>query len=164
MLSIRVTDNAQIESVHGEKIIFEEANRKGNIVKKFKLNGNDVSFFDEVLNVKMIPKQSQEEINSHPICVVETEGPSIVFQSIASHVKFIRINDDGFFELVDFCDLSPNDDEILMYDELTEDYVLIPVSDVYIVNEIDPEDNPLSNYVLLSENGGIVINGIMVIS
>lgn len=165
MVSIRLTDNAEIQAEGLRNILtFDNSTRRGNIVKKFKIvNGNTIEFFDEELEAKMIPKQNQPEVNGQPLCVVETKLGSIIFQNIGHYPKFLVMNDDGFFTQTDFFDLNDGDDEILCYDDITDDYVISEVTNVYLINNIDHEKQPLSNYALLSETGGIIVNNIMVI-
>ena len=45
---------------NGKEISFLNSNRKGNVVKKFKLNANSVEFFDDELLNKMIPKKDSQ--------------------------------------------------------------------------------------------------------
>lgn len=184
MLFIRISDYVDIYTFK-KPFKFLNNKRKGNIVKKFiidKTIEDQIKFFEDDLQSKMIPKKSINILKSHPIkTLVLCDGKSISFQDIDCKVRFLIINDAGEIEQVTFDELAV-DDSIICYDDEGNEWYLNDIdltSIVYMSDEYeekindedisDEEDDDffddveLSNYIICSDNGGIIINGIMVI-
>ncbi len=181
MLFIRISDYADIYTFN-KPFKFLNNKRKGNIVKKFiidKTIQGKIKIFEDELQSKMIPKKSINILKGHPIkTLVLCDGKTISFQDIDCKVRFIIVNDEGEFEQVMFDELAV-DDSILCYDEEDNDWYLNDIdltSVVYMSDEYEDcfdeddkddddyfDDVTLSNYIICSDNGGIIINGIMVI-
>lgn len=168
MLFIRTNDSAKIQGESGE-ICFLEQNRKGNIVKKFSIANTELKYSFEVLETKMIPKKSISILDYHPIKLIMTSNQNIlVFQDMDCKVKFLTLNE-GNIVTKTFEELSSNEDSILCYDG--EDWYLddIELLSVCYLSEIEEynseefKDIELSNYILYSENDGIIINNIFII-
>lgn len=173
MLFIRTNDSAKIKSESGF-VSFENQKRKGNIVKKFSLDklkeaSDEINYINEKLDTKMIPKNSLNIINHHPIKLILTSNQNIlVFQDIDCKANFLTIKD-GDVQLKKFEDLNSNDDSVLCYDENADDWYiddieLLSISYLNDLNNYDEEfkDIELSKYILFSEYG-IIINNIFVI-
>lgn len=173
MLFLRTNDSAKIKNESGF-ISFENQKRKGNIVKKFSLEkpkgiNDEIYYLYQELQTKMIPKNSLNIINNHPIKLILTSNQNIlVFQDIDCKAKFLTIKDENV-QMKIFEDLNSNDDNILCYDETIDDWYLddielLSISYLNELNNYDEEfkDIKLSKYILYSEYG-LIINNIFVI-
>jgi hypothetical protein len=186
MLFIRINDNAEIAG-ENEIINFTKEKRKGNIVKKFILNkkhedtDDALEYFYEELITKMIPKKSMSLLENHPIKILTTSNENIiVFQDLDCKISFLTIdNFSGKIVPINFDDIIAQEDSILCYDG--EDWYLDDVDSTFIFyydGEFDDceledieseleadefENMDLSNYIINSENGGIIINNIYIL-
>ena len=174
MLFLRTNDSVEIATNDGQ-ITFNTHNRKGNEIIKFKLDNGIISYFNELLITKMIPKKSINMLKYHPIKMILTDNQNVLaFQDLDCKVKFLVIDDTGKITQKEFDNLT-QDDSILCYDG--EDWYIDDVESISVIyydedkevidEELDEddkfEDMELSNYIISSENGGIVINNIFVI-
>ena len=186
MLFIRTTDSSEITTSNGI-ISFDKNKRKGNVVKKFRLNKEQtsqedaVTFFDEELLIKMIPKNSQDLLKKHPMKLIETSNNNVlIFQDLDCHAKFLVVdNDTGKIKTVAFDDLIAQEDTILCYSPDDQEWYFDDVESIFIMFsdgefddanseaiesgvEVDEFENmELSKYIINSENG-IIINNIFV--
>ena len=186
MLFIRTTDSSEIITKTGI-ISFDKNKRKGNVVKKFRINKEQtsqedaISYFEEKLLIKMIPKNSQDLLEKHPIKLIETSNNNIlIFQDLDCHAKFLVVdNDTGKIKTVAFDDLIAQEDTILCYSPEDQEWYFDDVESIFIMfsdGEFDDgnseaiksgveadefENMELSKYIINSENG-IIINNIFV--
>jgi len=158
MLFLRTEDTVKIQGIN-EIVTFETHNRKGNNILKVKLNGNKLSFNVSELYTKMIPKSDKELFENLETKMLITKFGELIFQDPNNCCHFLVFDeDDGAIKPTTFNDLT-EDDSILFYDP-PNDYVLGEIQDLYVAEEMNQR---LSNYILYSENEGIIINDIFVI-
>jgi len=161
---IRISDLDKIQKKH---IIFDffNAKRKGNAVKKFIVQNNEIVYFEnEILEAKKIPKNVKDSMPHIPIFVVVAGENELVFQDINQTVNFLKLEDDkiskaNFFELQE-------DDDILIYDNDLEDYNIVSIDELIIIDDNekidDLDQNCLSPYIIYTETG-IIVNNFMLI-
>lgn len=186
MLFMRTYDDVEITTKDNKIISYSTHKRKGQKVLKFIINNEEqdnekkISFFEDELICKMIPKKSLNILKTHPIKFITTDSGNIfAFQDIECKVHFLTINSiDGKIEKTTFDELDIND-SIICYDNETGDWYLDDIDEFYIFYdteyleedtdelEVDMPDDEiivnLSNYIINSENGGIICNRILVI-
>lgn len=198
MLFIRVSDAVEIKGVNDKIIQFSNKKRKGQIVKKFLLNRdeNEVKFFEEELTTKMIPAKLLDSMNERPIKILITQsGNILIFQDMDCRAHFLMQDpSSGKIKQITFDELIPEEDAILCYDEEDDDWYLDDVDQVFMLHNIDDDDEAsplisflnsnidvdterfedteidkdimdmeLSNYIIHSEGGGIIVNGVLTI-
>lgn len=169
MIFIRTNDASKITIESGD-FSFYNSNRKGNIVKKFNIKENELDFFYDTLETKMIPKKSVDVLKSHPVKLLLTSGENIItFQDLDCKVSFLTMGEEGKIIKKTFDELIPEED-ILCYNEQDQDWYLDQIeliSMAYIEDDEDEDDEfkdiELSKYIITSDNGGIIINNIFVI-
>ena len=186
MLFLRISDSAEIKG-KDEIIQFTKNKRKGNKIIKFTVtkdheNVDDAfKFFYEVLTTRMIPKKSLNILSEHPIKVVVTAtGNVLAFQDLDCRINFLVLDDiTGKVEKKTFDNLLAQEDSIICGDD--GDWYLDDVDSTFVMyydGEFDDdgeaeeiaegiEDDEfvnmeLSNYIISSENGGLIINNIFV--
>jgi len=163
----------------GKLISDDRNNRKGNAIRQFKIENNDIIFFDDenVLS-KMIPKKDVKVFNDKDIKIIMVGGVILVYQEIPEvPVKFLVYNDEqDEITTIDFDDIEPDKTSILCYDEVLDDFwgaKVIAISTLkyeHIPDENEEKNNKqyldelktLSNYITYSEHG-LILNSIMVI-
>lgn len=164
-LMIRTVDNT--ETIGENKIIvFEKENRKGNIVKKFNFDENyNIKFLFENLETKMIPKKEIDIINNVTIKILSTTLGTLIFQDFSGSCNFLLYNEDLDHIYTSLFEEIQEFDSIICYDEITEDYCIAEVKEIYMLEKTNIEQNNinLSNYILYTENNGIILNNILVI-
>ena len=188
MLFLRISDSSEIKSVDFDTIQFTKNKRKGNIVRKYVLEKEHENvdaafrFFDDELVTRMIPKKSLGILKGHPIKVIVTQqGNILAFQDLDCKVHFLVIDPStGRVEKKTFDDLIAQEDSIIC--DSDGDWILDDVDSTFILyydGEFDDdgeaeaiedgietdefENMELSNYIINSENGGLIINNIYVI-
>jgi hypothetical protein len=162
---IRISD---VDDIQKQNVIFNffNAKRKGNKVKKFKIRNNELTYFEEELETKKIPKFTKDEIPTFPIFIVIAGDSEIVFQDINNTVHFLKLEDNEiikstFFELEE-------DDDVLIYDDELNDYNIVSIKNLLIVDDdlkVQELDSAiLSDYILYSNNeSGIIVNNFLLI-
>jgi len=183
---IRTKDNVKIIDNNNQTFHFLDSNRKGNIIHKFELKGGAIRFFDDELNVRMIPKD-KIHVMQKDIKIINTEdGNSLVYQDFdESPCRFLILNEvTDLIEEIEFYELTPEDTEILCFDTILEDYYFAKIAFIGILTlelDIDGEEitdakttenntifnnelNTLSRYIIgTNSNEGIILNNIMII-
>jgi hypothetical protein len=155
----------------------KRSNRKWNIVKKFRINKNELDFFDDELTCKMIPKQHKIFSSIDIKLIMTSDSNLLIFQEFAEYpCKFLTIDDDsGFINTIDFFDIQLDKTEILCYDFTTSDYYLTGVQSAILLTADQHEEehhseqlylqhlNSLSKYMLYCEqHTGFVVNNILI--
>jgi hypothetical protein len=167
MIFLRTNDSASLTCDSGS-FNFVNNNRKGNSIKKFNLVDGEVSYYYEELNTKMIPKKSLDIFRTHPVKLILTQNQNIlVFQDLDCKINFLTFNN-GKIIKKKFEDLIPEEDSIICYDEQEDWYLddIKIVSMAFLEEDIEDEEFKnieLSNYVLISNEGGMIINNIFII-
>lgn len=183
---IRTKDSIKIVDSNYELFSFLNTNRKGNQVTKFNLNFSQIVFFQDVLNIRMIPKNKLFILQEKDIKIINTEdGLSLVYQSFdEGPVRFV-VADEITDEIhpIDFFDIIPEETQILCFDNRTEGYYYSTVANTSMLMSVvespdAPSDalithynsvfqnelNTLSRYIIASKpEEGLILNGIMVI-
>ena len=168
MIFLRTNDSASFSCESGS-FTFINNNRKGNIIKKFNLINDEISYYYDELNTKMIPKKSLDSFKTHPAKLILTQNQNVlVFQDLDCKINFLTFNN-GKIEKKKFEDLIPEEDAIICYDN--DDWYLDDikiVSMAFLQDEENKEDEEfknieLSNYILISNEGGMIINNIFII-
>jgi hypothetical protein len=183
---IRTKDSVKITDNNYQHFSFLNTSRKGNTILKFELANNDVRFYADELNIRMVPKDKVYLVQQKDIKIVTTEdGLSLIFQDFEEEpVKFLSPDEDtDEIKLIDFFDLIPEQTDILCFDNETEGYYFSRIAYTSIlikVVDISPEETDvqttknnmvylnelktLSRYIIGSKpKEGVVLNGIMVI-
>lgn len=176
---IRTRDTTKMYNEKGKSISYDRHNRKGNAVRQFKIENNDITFFDDenVLS-KMIPKNDVKVFNDKDIKIIMVGGVILVYQEVPEvPVKFLVYNDEqDEITTIDFDDIEPDKTSILCYDEVLDDFwgaKVIAISTLkyeHIPDENEEKNNKqyldelktLSNYITYSEYG-LILNGVLVI-
>lgn len=152
---------------------------------------NEVKFFQEELTTKMIPAKLLKMMDERPIKILITQaGNILIFQDMDCRAHFLTQDpSSGKIKQVTFDELIPEEDSILCYDEEDNDWYLDDVDQVFMMHNIDDDevsplitflnsnldieelddteiekdimDMELSNYIINSEGGGIIVNGIL---
>lgn len=182
---IRTKDNTKITDNNYQNFHFLNSNRKGNIALKFEIIKNDVRFFADELEIKMIPKDKTSVLEKKDIKIISTEdGNSLVYQDFEENpIKFLSLNEEtDEIEDLEFYEIIPEQTEILCFDSGTEGYYFSKVSytsvligetvvegveleqkvesSIVFKNELDT----LSRYIIgTSPKEGIVLNNIMIV-
>ena len=167
MFFLRTYDEIEIQSTN-EIVTFETHKRKGNKIKSVVLKQNQLIFKEVNLTTKLIPKQDKEIFNDVLIYILETENSQLIFQDPNNLCHFLVFNSDGTITSTSFLDLT-EDDDILLYDKASEnDYIISSIQNLYVVSSEENEYlkeiilKKLSNYVLYSQDDGIIINKIII--
>jgi hypothetical protein len=183
IMFIRARDTVKMIQ-DSKEISFLNSNRKGNIIKKFRLVNNDVEFFDDELINKMIPKKELPLFDTKDIKILITSNNDMLaFQDFKdAFCKFLTYNEGSDdIILIDFDEIIPDETEILCYYPEIDDYFFAKVS-VILSLQFEPmiegeedmqiEENnknfkrelqTLSNYVLYSDpHTGVILNNILV--
>lgn len=176
---IRTRDTTRMYNEKGKGISYDRHNRKGNAIRQFKIEDNDISFFDDenVLS-KMIPKKDVKVFNDKDIKVIMAGQSILVYQEVPEvPVKFLTYNDlEDEILVIDFDDIVADKTAILCYDETLDDFWAAKViANCTLKYEHIPDENEeknnkqylnelktLSNYITYSEHG-IILNGVLVI-
>lgn len=177
---IRTRDTTKMFNETTKQISYDRHNRKGNIVKQFKLDDSgDIIFFhnDNVIS-KMIPKKDINILSDKTIKIIMVGGSILVYQEVPEvPIRFLMYNDNDEIITIDFDDIEPDQTSILCYDEILDDYFpnkVLAISTLKYEQVPDGEgerlDNKqytgelktLSNYITYSEYG-IILNGILII-
>jgi len=168
---IRTNDGTETVG-ENKNIVFENENRKGNLVKKFNidLSNYSINFLVENLETKMIPKKEIKNFDEIIIKILSTTLGSLIFQDLNNSCNFLIYDEDEDKYIVSKFEDIQEYDSILCYDEITDDYCIAEVKEVFLYDSIlDSEDNnptreiKLSNYILYSENNGIILNNILIL-
>lgn len=179
---LRIDDKYNIQKKKGF-LQFLKAKRKHQEVMKFRITneGKDIEFFEEELETKMIPKNEIEGLDVRsPLILIVVGNHFLFFQDINNSINFLTISNDGQISKIPALELS-DDDDILIYDETENDYLIesVKIISFYCYADIEnfKEDkdfiktmngnrqkvlDELSKYIIHSNNG-LIINNIMII-
>lgn len=182
---IRTKDNVKISDKNYETFTFLNTTRKGNTALKFEIINNDIRFFADEFNARMIPKDKTYILQDKEIKILTTEdGLSIIYQDFDEDpCNFLTLEDDDEIKLIDFYDIIPDQTEIFCLDSKSEGYYYSKVAYTSVIGhivvdmdiELDKksiesnkvftnEFNTLSRYIIGSNpKEGIILNGIMII-
>jgi|GEM_PF-4251284 len=161
MLFFRTKDDSNIQGVDGE-INFNSHKRKGNVIVKPHLFKNTLSFYNDDLTCKLIPKSEKDLFDRTDIYILKTQHTKIIFQDPNNTCNFLVLDDDGNIIPTKMHDLT-EDDSILIYDNDLNDYDLSEVEKITIIDDSFSEiKDELSQYVIYSEKDGIIINDIII--
>jgi len=173
MLFLRTNDDVNIITKDGT-MCYNNNKRKGQQVLKFKINREDedkITFFEDELISRMIPKNAIHIFQDHPIKIVQTSsGNVIAFQDLDCKIHFLTLDPiTGEIEKISFDEIDSNDDSILCYDEDSKDWYIDDVESIYVIylndeerDDTEFENMELSNYLISSDNGGIIVNQILI--
>lgn len=165
-LYIRLTDNCFFRDENNKKLFIKK--RRNNIVKKFKVVSGQITFFDEELEFKMIPKKEKEAVEAIKVSILVYDE-ALIFQDILGNLKVL----DGNLEKTEISALQEGD-TIATYDG--DSYIFETLKDKIIVEDYSnsnlngisaepPEEEDrvekFSNYILKSDYG-IIINDLLV--
>lgn len=153
---------------------YEIKKRKGNSAKQFAYKSgefNKIKFKTEELEFKMIPKSEMEFINGKfPLKVILTElGNSIVFQDITGAICTFHLDDNDDVlkincnELVEGMTLVLHDEDGIIFDDIKEIHEIYSESVELESDEDGEEINHLGNYILNTNDKGILVNKFMLV-
>ena len=175
MLKIRVSDETFIEFNKGQNKL-SKTMRKGTIAKMFKIEGDKIKFFSKHLDLKMIPKKTINDFESVPYKRLFVNSEELLLQDPSDSAHVIKYDEtEQIFTPTKLEHLSL-DDDIVVYDQMTEDWALMPVDDIKIIKKTNTKEEyniiedaisknmsqNLSRYMIQS-NYGIIINNILFI-
>ena len=161
MLFLRTFDTIKIQG-DNEIISFDTHNRKWNkVIKVFFNNQFQLDYQVDELTAKMIPKTEEIVFQSKPIYIIVTNYNSLVFQDPNNICNFLVLDNNSLIVPTKFIDLT-EDDEILMYNNDIQDYIITDIKELMVIQDDHKILNKLSDYVIYSENGGLIINDFII--
>ena len=172
MLRIRVKDDAQFEFLEGASE-FGKSHRRDSKVVGFTLkNMMQPSFFETILETKMIPKTVIEEFEGIIFKVLQLDnGMGFIVQDPCNTIRVLKY-EEGYCDLTPLEDIT-EDDDVLVYDSTNKDWALSGVKEIRHIQRDLMGDQiedalavfasaELSKYMVKSSDG-LILNGVLII-
>lgn len=161
MLFLRTFDTINIQG-HNEMISFDTHNRKWNDVIKVYLNDKfQLDYVVEELMAKMIPQSETDIFRVRPIYMIVTDFNTLVFQDPNNICNFLVLDENDLIVPTNFVNLT-EDDEILIYNNDLQDYIIAGIRELMVIENDIKILNKLSDYIIYSEKGGLIINDFII--
>jgi hypothetical protein len=165
MFYLRTFDTVKFPAKNNTLISFSTHTRKWNNTIQFKIEHNEIQYFNAEIYSKLMPngKNADElELFSHAsIYDIVTDNKEIIFQDPYNVCYFLILDDDGIFVPTRFIDLT-EDDDLVLYDVENETHYLSSIKELNVVEKDSPLMKEFSNYIIYSKENGLIINDFMI--